>query len=301
MMAITSSLQTRSLVMALSACIGCTSVAASEADRGHIALSYQYIRVDGFESSIGELDIGTTDTHTFSVEVDYKLTDRVSVSVGVPLVTKRYRGGGPHVPSSIIPPQDDQFIDDGDYHTEVQDISFGVRYLLTTSPLTIEPFLFYGVPSHDYPHFAHAAVGQNLWRVEAGASFTYLPPLSDFYFRLAPSYTFMEETFGVSIDHWRVHGEVGYLLKPGVSARVFALVKEGDGLDFPEDFPPPRNTEFWFQHDRMVRHNYVNMGAGVDWQFSERTALSFSALTMVEAEQVHKMDYAFTVGLSRSF
>lgn len=276
-------------------------VAAEENSRGVVSLSYQYIKVDGFESSVGKLDIGTTDTHTLFLEVDYELTDRVSVSVGIPFVTKRYQGDFPHLPDGIVPPKNDPLIDDGSYHTEFQDITFGVSYLLTTSPVVVEPFIVYGVPSNGYPQYGHAAVGQNLWHVQVGSSFTYFPPFSDFYFYFAPSYTFVEETLGESIDHWRLHAEVGYLFLPGFSGRIFALVKEGDGLEFPDDFPPPRNDEFWFQHDRTIKHNYVNLGVGVDWGFSDRSQLSLSAMTMVDEDQVHVMEYAFTVGMSRSF
>ena len=269
--------------------------------RGHWSISYQQIRVDGFESSIGELDIGTTDTQTLNFEVSYRVGDRTTLHVGVPLVRKRYQGGGPHRPETIVPAKDDQFIDDGSYHTEFQDFLLGVSFLAYDGPIRIEPFLNYGLPSHDYPHFGHAAVGQNLWKLELGTRLTYRPALSDFYFRLDPSYVFVEKTLGVSINHWRAHGEIGYNFGNGMVGRVFVQTKQGDGLDFPDDFPPPRNTERWFQHDRMVKHNYTNAGVGVDWHFGGRTSVSASFFKMVQEEQVHILDYAFSVGISRSF
>ena len=271
------------------------------ADKGHVTLHYQQIKVDGFESTVGELDIGTVDTQTLYFELTYHLNDRISVHAGIPLVRKRYKGTGPHVPSSIVPPQNDQFIDDGSYHTDWQDFQFSIGYLLSQGPLRVEPFVGYGLPSHDYPHFGHAAVGQNLWRLEIGSRFSYFPGMSDFYFRLDPSYVFVEETLGVSIDHWRLHAEAGYRFHPRMSGRLFVMGKEGKGLDFPDDFPPPRNTPYWFQHDRMVRHNYVNAGLGVDWQASARTQVSVSAMTMVHADQVHIMKYGINLAVSRGF
>ena len=130
----------RSIACAIAALLLLPSAAFAEGPhRGHWSISYQHIKVDGFESSIGELDIGTTDTHTLHFEVDYQLTERIALVAGIPLVRKKYEGGGPHVPTSINPPQDDKFIDDGDYHTEFQDFQFGVRYLLATDPLIVEP------------------------------------------------------------------------------------------------------------------------------------------------------------------
>jgi len=273
----------------------------SEAGHGHFFVSYQFIHVDGFEATTGELPIGTTDTHTLNFELDYQLNDRWGFDIGIPLVRKRYQGPGAHNPALIIPPQDSKFIDDGEYHTDFQDWHLAVRYRLRDDDWRIEPFAALGVPSNDYPFFAHAAVGQNLLKFDVGSRFIYTPPISDAWYRLDVSYVFVEETLGTNIDHWRVNGEAGYFFSPRLSARVFFLLKEGNGLDFPDDFPPPRNDFYWYQHDRMVKHNYINAGLGLDWTLNDRYQLSFSWMTMVHADQVHIMKYAFTLGIARSF
>ncbi len=288
-------------LLILASLLTAAGMAGESAGHGQVSIDYQYIHIDGFRSSVGTGNIGTTDTHAVNLEVHYSLNDKWSISAGIPLITKRYRGGVPHDPAAISPAPDAEFIDDGDYHTEFQDWHFGVRYLAHSGRLSIEPFAALGVPSHDYPFFAHAAVGQNLWKLEIGASFTYLPPLSDFYIRLDPGYVFVEETLGVNIDHWRIHTELGYYLRQNLTVRGFAIIKEGNGLDFPEDFPPPRNDEFWYNHDRMVRHNFINAGIGLDWAINRDYVVSFSAMKMVHAEQVHKMDRAFTLGVTRGF
>ena len=274
-------------------------VAAEE--RGHWTLSYQQIKVDGFESTVGDLDIGETDTQSLNFEISYRITDRTTLYAGIPLVRKRYTGNFPHRPDTLVPARSDDFVDDGDYHTDFQDFLLGVSHVVYSEDLTVEPFLFYGLPSHDYAHFGHAAVGQNLWKLELGTRLTYKPPLSDFYFRFDPSYVFVEETLGTSIDHWKALAEVGYHFGGGRVGRLFVLTKQGDGLEFPDDFPPPRTTEAWYQHDRMVRHNYTNVGIGFDWSVGAKTSVSTSAFTMVQEEQVHILEYAFSVGISRSF
>lgn len=275
--------------------------AQGQAGHGQFAITYQVIRADGFEATNGKLDIGVTDTHTLNFDLDYHLTDRWSVSVGIPLVRKRYTGTFPHDPSVLVPPRDAPNIDDGQYRTDFQDWHLGLSYLAVDGRLRVEPFIALGVPSSDYPFFGHAAVGQNLWKFDVGASFSYAPGLSDAWYRADLAYVFVEETLGVSIDHWRLRLETGYFFNQAWSGRVFVLAKEGDGLDFPDDFPPPRTSEKWFQHDRMVKHNYVNAGLGVDWAFDERHRLSLTGLTMVHADQVHIVEYAFTLGLARSF
>ncbi len=287
------------VVILLMAALGLA--ADEDAPRGYVSLDYQYIHVDGFESTVGELDIGTTDTHSLQLEVDVHLTDRWSVSAGLPLVTKRYNGPGPHDPTALDPPQDDKLVDDGDYHTSFQDFHFEARYRATEGVLTVEPFLSFGIPSYDYPYFGHAAVGQNLKRVGVGAYLTYIPWFSDFYLHIAPSYVFVEETLDTNIDHWLVHAEAGYFVDANLVLRAFMLAKHGNGLEFPDDFPPPRTDERWHQHDRMVKHNYVNMGVGFDYGFTPSMTYSLSAITMVHGDQVHRMRYAVNFGVTHAF
>lgn len=283
--------------------LGFTADLPEESSPGHgrFFVSYQYIHVDGFEATTGTLPIGTTDTYALNFEIDYQFNERWGIDFGIPLIRKRYQGSGPHNPMLIVPPQDAEFIDTGSYHTSFQDWHLALRYKVLEGTFGIEPFIALGVPSNDYPFFAHSAVGQNLTKVDVGTSFTLQPGLSDAFYRLDVSYVFVEKTLGVNIDHWRLTGEAGYYFTPRFSARAFFLLKEGKGLDFPDDFPPPRNTEYWYQHDRMVRHNYINAGLGINWSINENYQVSFSAFTMVHADQVHIVKYALTAGISRSF
>lgn len=276
--------------------------AGARAGHGHISLNYQFISVDGFESSIGEIDIGKVDTHTLNFEVEYYLNERWTLVAGLPFVSKRYRGSFQHDPLLLDPPRPEvENIDQGDWNTSFQDFHFGARYLAKTSPLIIEPFVYLGVPSHEYPFFANAAVGQHVLKLDVGSSFIYVPPLSDAYYRLSVSYVLVEKTLGININHLKLDAEAGYFFGPRLTGRIFILHKDGSGLSFPEDFPTPRTGEQWYQHDRLVRHNYTNFGAGLDWSLNEKYQLSTALLTMIRAEQVHKMDYALSIGLSRSF
>ena len=275
----------------------------SRAGHGHVSVSYQYISVDGFEGSFGEIPIGTVDTHALNFDVEYDLTDRWTIGAGIPFIRERYKGNFPHDPLTLNPPRPEiENVDLGDWNQDFQDFHFSVRYLAkATGRLRIEPYVVVSFPGNDYPFFGHAAIGQNLQRVEPGSSFLYVPPISDTYYRLDVAYAFVEETLGVSIDHWNIRAEVGHFFNQHLTGRVFVLHKDGDGLVFPEDFPLPRTTELWYQHDRLIKHNFTNAGVGLDWNMNERYSLSSSVLTMVRSEQVHKVDYAFTMGLSVAF
>lgn len=275
----------------------------SRAGHGNVSVTYQHIRVDGFEASQGEIDIGTVDTHALYFEVDYHVTDRLTLIAGIPYIRERYNGPFDHNPLALDPPRPEvQNVDLGDWNSDFQDFHFGVRYLVKDSGrLRIEPFVLAGIPSNNYPFFGHAAIGQNQKRLDIGSSFTYVPPISDAYYQLDLGYVFVEETLGVSIDHWNIRAEAGYFFSQKLTGRAFILHKQGHGLTFPDDFPPPRTDEWWYQHDRTVKHNFTNFGIGVDWTVSDAYSVSTSVLTMIHAEQVHKVDYAFTLGLTRSF
>ena len=272
------------------------------AGHGYVSVSYQYISVDGFEASTGNIPIGTVDTHSISVDIDYHLTERWTIGAGIPYVRKRYKGAFPHDPLTLDPPRPQvENIDQGDWNSGFQDLHFGVKYLAKDGPLVIEPFAFYGVPTNQYPFFGHAALGQQLWKFDVGSSFTYFPGLSNAYYRADIAYVFVEKTLDTSISHWKIFGEAGYQFNAHWTGRFFFLLKAGDGLDFPEDFPPPRTTEKWYQHDRLVKHNYLNVGIGLDWNLDSGYQVSANFMKQPWQEQVHKMEYAFTIGISRGF
>ncbi|MEL7185861.1 MAG: hypothetical protein AAFN50_05425 [Pseudomonadota bacterium] len=276
--------------------------AGSRAGHGHVTLSFQAIHVDGFESSVGRLPIGTVDTQSFNFEIDYYLTNRLSISAGIPFVRKRYEGSVPHDPLNLNPPRPEvENVDTGAWNRGFQDFHLGVRYRLTDGPFVVEPYAFLGIPSEDYPFFGHAAVGQGLLKFDVGSSISWFPGLSDAYYQVNVGYVFVEETMNTSVSHWLIGAQAGYFFNDTIAGRLFTQLKRGRGLTFPDDFPPPRVDERWYQHDRLVKHNYLNVGVGLDWSINSRYRLETAILTMVWAEQVHKMEYAVSVALHRSF
>ena len=272
------------------------------AGSGSISLSYQSIEVNKFDTSVSEVDIGEVLTHAFYLEMTYAVTDRWILSAGIPYISKKYDGPGRHDPLTLVPPRPDvPFVDDGSYHSEWQDFVLGATYLWIADPVIVEPFVNLIIPSHDYPHFAQAAVGQNLWKAEFGVDLTKYMPFSDWYYRGGASYTFVEETLGVNVNHFRVRGEAGYFFTPNVSASAFVLGKFGRGQDATEFPPSARTDEAWYQHDRTTRHSYVNLGANTEWYFSDGYMLNVSALTTVWGKSVHMVHLAWLVGITHYF
>jgi hypothetical protein len=265
--------------------------------------TYQYFETEGLAgTALGTLPSGSTYGHALDFEFNQAFREKWMLTVGLPFITKRYEGSAPHRPENIVPPvTDSEFLDDGDFHSDFQDLRIGIRYLAKDGPVIVEPFAFLGMPSNDYTFFAQAAVGANLQRLELGVDLTYQPPFKRFFFRFSPGYEFVEETLGYNVDHWRLDAEVGYFVNAAIDVRLFVSGRDGNGLGA-IDFPPSsQNDERWYHHDQIVRHNYLNAGLGVDWALNERNRLTTALLRMVHAEDVHALQYAVSASVSRSF
>ena len=273
---------------------------------GQFVVTYQFNSTDGFESDIGKLPIGSIDTHVMNLELQYALTDRLTVIAGIPYVRKRYNNGPlPHDPLLLDPPRPNiENVDQGDWNTDFQDFNFGAKYLLREGAFSVEPCAYFGVPSHEYPFYGNAAIGQQLARLQVGSSFMWYPGLSNAYYSADIGYVFVEKTLGVSVNYWNIRAEAGYQFGPRLTARLFGLLKKGSGLAVPTDFPgfPTQLTdELWYQHDRLLKHNYMNVGIGVDWALNDHYSLSSNYMEMVWEDQVNVLEYAFTLAIARRF
>jgi len=273
---------------------------------GQIVLAYQFNSTDGFESDIGKLPIGSIDTHVMSVELEYALTDRLTVIAGIPYVKKRYNDGPmPHDPLLLDPPRPHiENVDHGGWNSDFQDFNIGARYRVKEGAFSVEPFAYLGIPSQEYPFYGNAAVGQQLTRLQVGSSLMWYPGLSNAYYRADIGYVFVEKTLGVSVNYWNVRAEAGYQFGPRITGRLFGLLKKGSGNSVPTDypgFPGQLNDELWYQHDRMLKHNYMNIGIGLDWALNDHYSISSNYMEMVWEDQVNVLDYAFTLSIARAF
>jgi len=287
-----------------------SNVNATEAESrkgsGQIVVTYQYNYTDGFESDIGALPIGSIDTHVMNFELQYALTDRLTVIAGIPYVRKRYNNGPlPHDPLLLDPPRPYiENVDQGGWNSDFQDFNIGARYRVKEGAFSVEPFAYLGVPSQEYPFYGNAAVGQQLTRLQVGSSLMWYPGLSNAYYSADIGYVFVEETLGVNVNYWNIRAEAGYQFGPRLTGRLFGLLKKGSGLRVPTDFPgfPGQlNDEMWYQHDRTLKHNYLNVGIGLDWVLNDHYSVSSNYMEMIWEDQVNILDYAFTLSLVRAF
>ena len=296
---------------------------SQEQQRGDASLrmEYQFIRTGTFYSQDLEFDYWTTDTQVLILSGDYAINDRWRVFAAFPYVRKRFNsevpwGGDPHNPNDpawvdFVPP-DKRFWDDGSYHGALQDISIGVSYSIDKGPWTLQPYISFGVPATDYPFYAKAAIGKNLWTVPVGMSFSYVPYFSDWHFDGNAAYVFSEEPLGYNVDYWLVHLSAGYWFKADLSVNAFLSMKHGKGISIlspvfvteggdPNNYPDDWDTREWWHHDRLIGNENVNFGLGIDYFFSPEWKVSGTGYQSIDTDESNEVDYAFTLGLTRFF
>jgi outer membrane putative beta-barrel porin/alpha-amylase len=271
-----------------------------EPSRGQMSITYQYQRAQDLVLSSRTNPTAPLTTHLIDFAVSYKVGDRWTLSAALPVISREWKGPPSHDPLKINPPQlDSEFVDDGHFHTFFQDLRVGASYRVTSQPILFEPYIEYGVPTSDYPFFAASSVGRNLLTTEVGSTLAYQPPFLKWFFSMRAGYSMADEVLGYSTDAMRVTVDAVYFLNPRLTLNGFLFSKNGKGID--TSVPFDMTSEMWYRHDQITRHNFMNLGFGVNWAVNERSVLNFTTLKMVHAEDVFKLRDALSVSLSRSF
>lgn len=288
---------------------------SGESAKGHgsISIGYQNTLVNGFLKHDGNpRPIGTVRVHSINLGGEYHFSDHWSVHFGLPYVQSRYLGPAPHCPTRepeecqnpnirVPSPEhpESRFLDDGDPHGTWQDWHLGVAYHTNVGSYLITPSMTLQIPSHNYPFFAQSAVGQNLVKLEVGAELAHQFDFTNLYYRAALYRVFVEKTLGISVDHYKLDVELGWFINEDVSVKTFATWKRGKGIT--TDDPRLAESEIFFHHDQISRHEYFNVGLGMDYRINDRYSLSTQAQTLIWGNTVYNMQYSFGVQLSRSF
>jgi hypothetical protein len=245
---------------------------------------------------------GSITTNSAFFNVEYGLTDRWALSVGLPFRSSKFVGPPNHDPAHLDDDHGQYFQDDGDFHAGWQDWSLSLRYAWVRKKWLVTPYLLYGTPARDYNTFAHSAVGVGQWRLEAGISAgrQFSGPLRNLYFVGGAAYALMEPV-DRRVNHATLSGELGYFINPKLSVHVNVLrQKTYNGFDFPIDFPNNHDDHF-FHHDQNLRNDYVNAGIGVDWQATDRDHFYISHGRTLHGDNTHIIKAVVTVGYSRDF
>jgi hypothetical protein len=245
-------------------------------------------------------DVGTIDSNVFLLDTTYGITDRMAVSVSLPLIMSRYTGDHPH-PATVM--------DDGSWHSTFQDFRFSLRYKAVRGPIVITPFIGSAVPSHKYEYWAHSAAGRRLGELHAGlAAARLLDGITPGLFVQGRySYVFPQRVVDEGLD-LRPHRsnadlEVGYFVTPSFSMAALAAAQITHvGIDLP---PPTVENPLPFvqrkHHDQIARENFLNVGISAAFELNQSIAVHGSFVRQVAGRNNHQMGRSVSVGFTWTF
>jgi len=253
-------------------------------------------------------DAGRIRAESVVVDLTYGVTDRFAFSVALPFVTSQYTGNSsspfaiPH-PQPLFPTVNP--LDDGSYHTVVQDFRFGARYnLVKKRGFALAPFVGSVIRSHNYDVFAHAAAGRNLNELQFGVSAAkvFESALPGVFLQASYSYGIVQQVLDISHNRSMVSAEAGYFVTP--KFRVIAL-SSGQVTHGGIDASPATGFDpiLFPVHDQITHDDFLTVGGGVAYAVSEKLDLFGSIVHALAAPQRngHQIDHGLTVGLTWSF
>lgn len=269
-----------------------------------VAFTYAYTHVQNHLDPNGnEVDVGSINANALTVEGEYGISDRLSVFGGVPYIQRKYNGDHPHTIAEPDGQLETTGADDGTYHGSFQDFWIGSKYVMSAGNWLITPSIAYGHPTHDYEHFAHAAIGTKQKKTDLSI-FTgrgLPPPFDRFYLEIDYTYSFVEQYQHVDVNRSTALVEVDYFATDLLMLRLYGLgQKTHGGLNYPTNYPPS-DPKLYYHHDQTQRVDFIDVGAGAVYALNALYSVNTGVLTNIWGENGHAIDYEITVGITRAF
>jgi len=238
-------------------------------------------RVNGYDS----------ESRGVLLEIDYAITDRFSITVGLPYIGARYIGPEPSFFGLEID-------DCKCWNTGFQDLSATARYNIFNGRYALTPSISYGFPASTYPYVGEAVIGRYLnelrLAVDAGARIDSISPKFSVSGRY--SYAFVEEVLDLSLNRSNAYISFDYLIAPKLNAGLqFYWQYTHGGLRSSEIV----TEEQWMEYDRIIKDNSFHIGGVVSYSFY-RLDLFFAYVEFVDGEDTHR-GRSFTIGVSMPF
>lgn len=276
------------------------------AGSGAVSLSTQVIENTGHRLTDGFLAVEAKSRNvSVVVDIDYAVTDRWSVSAGLPFVFARYLGPDPT--RANLPPDACRCWNRG-----VQDVSGTVSYAILDGPIGLTASVGGGRPSHDYEWRGEAVVGFGLHEVRAaldgGIRLDAISPRLALLGRY--QYAAVEDIrdvpdIGNNRSNWSTALSVAVTPRLGARLTVHGQRTHGGlraGSPTLPGFPPPGDLSSVArddQHDRLMRNNYVHVGGSLTYAL-QRVDLYVAYRHFVQGTDTHA-GKAFTTGVSWPF
>jgi len=236
---------------------------------GAVTVSTQVIENTAHQMTDGfRFNEGKSRNVSMLVEADYAVTDRLSVSLGLPYVFSRFIGPGD--PPVVLPVDTCRC-----WHGAWQDVNATARYAVADGALALTPSVSVGVPSHAYAYEGEAVAGFGLKElrlaVDGGLRLDALTSRVALIGRY--QYAIVEDVLDVpnNRSNWSVGASVAATTRLAVRVSAQWQHTHGglrfgsvSGVPFPPfgEFDTP---ELIRQHDRLLRDNNWRIGAGLSY------------------------------------
>lgn len=228
--------------------------------------------------------LGDTSGHQITASVDYGILDRLSASASATLIAAKYEGQAPV----------DLEVDDGSFHSSLQDARMEARYQILTEPAVITPFVGYAFPLRDYSIEGHASIGRGLEELQVGVNIgrQLAPVLRRAYVHGRYAHGFFEEIAGLDIRRSLVDLELGYFVTAAVGLSVFGTHQANHGgLDWiseNEAEPGAHGEGFSNLHNQVVASRFTRLGGRLSLSLSRRMSISLGVSTTVWGENIEE-------------
>ena len=225
------------------------------------------------------LDFGRLQSHALVMAGDVGLTDRLSVSASLALISPRYRGAFPHPGPA----------DDGAFHTTLQDLQVGARYMFAREAWAFTPFTVLTTPVADYEVLAHAAQGQKLKQLEVGTSVGRIlvaDGAAKGYVQGLYGYSFVDSLVeDVSVNRSRAAVEVGVFLGRFTLQGITTWRRVHGGFEWSDI---AFGTHEHFEgHDQSAAIREWRWGGGASFQVTPAASLEISYGDFISGANTH--------------
>jgi hypothetical protein len=285
----------------------------SPAGHGSISVAFFDTAIDDFwlRSNL-KLPYGAVHMLGTGLDASYNVSDDWTVYGGIRYFAGRSGGPLPNCPT-LAPPQcagqpplatphpESPFLDDGNYHGAWQDWNVGVAWHANIGNTYITPSATAYIPTHDYPTYGNAVVGQDLRQLLLDVTLSHQFDFTNFYYKLGYGYAISQHVLGINTGYQRYDAELGWFVNEKFSVRGFVTGRAGFGFRGDLAPPPVPFPEFWYERQRTAQHDYHAYGFGFDYGFGDRYTASMSIQHEFWGDTVYDFKYALEARLTRSF
>jgi hypothetical protein len=241
---------------------------------------------------------GAINSQSLTVDTDYSLTNKLAVRVALPYVFGKYDGQSQYAHSFPV--------DDGKYHSTLQNFTADLRYNVSQRPVVFTPFVRLVMPSHNYQYFAHAAVGRDVREyhigINVGRRLDRVLPKA--FVQAQYSYAFVQRILNISPNRSNVEAQLGYFLTPRLSLLASTQWYHSyEGLEAHFELPPPGGLteEQWRRHDQLAKASLLDVTGGVSFAMNRKVEMFASFGRSITGTNGHLHASVITVGVSRTF